>query len=39
MVVARAMDQREVADELRKACMDIALTLGGWRDSAGNASV
>lgn len=30
MVVARAMDNREVADELREACMTVALELGGW---------
>lgn len=39
MVVARAVDDHEVADELRKACMDVALQLGGWRESVGNASV
>lgn len=30
MVVARAMDDRRVADELRDACMSVALELGGW---------
>jgi TetR/AcrR family transcriptional repressor of nem operon len=30
MVVARAMNNREVADELRDACMAVALELGGW---------
>jgi AcrR family transcriptional regulator len=30
MVVARAMENREVADELRDACMGVALELGGW---------
>jgi TetR/AcrR family transcriptional regulator, transcriptional repressor for nem operon len=30
MVVARAMENREVADELRDACMAVALELGGW---------
>ena len=30
MVVARAMVNRAVADELREACMAVALTLGGW---------
>jgi AcrR family transcriptional regulator len=30
MVVARAMENREVADELRDACMTVALELGGW---------
>lgn len=32
MVVARAMADRTVADELRDACMSVALELGGWRD-------
>jgi TetR/AcrR family transcriptional repressor of nem operon len=30
MVVARAMADRAYADELRDACMDVALELGGW---------
>jgi TetR/AcrR family transcriptional repressor of nem operon len=30
MVVARAMDDRAIADELRDACMATALRLGGW---------
>jgi len=30
MVVARAMVNRAVADELREACMAVALKLGGW---------
>ena len=30
MVVARAMINRAVADELRDACMSVALNLGGW---------
>jgi TetR/AcrR family transcriptional repressor of nem operon len=30
MVVARAMADRAVADDLREACMSIALELGGW---------
>jgi len=30
MVVARAMANRNAADELRDACMSIALDLGGW---------
>jgi TetR/AcrR family transcriptional regulator, transcriptional repressor for nem operon len=30
MVVSRAMVDRNVADELRAACMDVALQLGGW---------
>jgi AcrR family transcriptional regulator len=34
MVVARAINNREVADELRDACMAVALELGGWNDGA-----
>jgi AcrR family transcriptional regulator len=30
MVVARALVNRALADELRDACMGVALTLGGW---------
>jgi hypothetical protein len=30
MVVARAMVNRAIADELREACMAVALKLGGW---------
>jgi hypothetical protein len=30
MVVARAMLDRILADELRDACMAVALQLGGW---------
>jgi TetR/AcrR family transcriptional regulator, transcriptional repressor for nem operon len=30
MVVARAIENRVAADELRDACMSIALHLGGW---------
>ena len=30
MVVARAMDDRRCADQLRDACMTVALELGGW---------
>src|SRR6266700_8039491 len=30
MVVARTMVDRALADELRDACMDVALNLGGW---------
>lgn len=30
MVVARALHDREAADELRDACMAVALELGGW---------
>jgi AcrR family transcriptional regulator len=31
MVVARAMDDRALADELRGACMAVAFELGGWK--------
>jgi TetR/AcrR family transcriptional repressor of nem operon len=34
MVVARAIDNRLAADELRAACMSIALHLGGWVDTS-----
>jgi AcrR family transcriptional regulator len=34
MVVARAIENRVVADELRDACMTIALQLGGWVDTS-----
>jgi TetR/AcrR family transcriptional regulator, transcriptional repressor for nem operon len=30
MVIARAMEDRAIADELRDACMTTALKLGGW---------
>jgi len=30
MVVARTMVDRILADELRAACMAVALNLGGW---------
>ena len=30
MVVARALEDRATADELRAACMSVALELGGW---------
>ena len=30
MVVARALENRVHADELREACMGVALELGGW---------
>ena len=30
MVVARAMNNRTLADELREGCMAVALELGGW---------
>jgi AcrR family transcriptional regulator len=31
MVVARAMADRKLADELRKECREVALQLGGWQ--------
>jgi hypothetical protein len=34
MVVARAMVDRALADELRGACMEVALKLGGWRNAS-----
>jgi TetR/AcrR family transcriptional repressor of nem operon len=34
MVVARAMDNRGLADELRDACMAVALELGGWNKAS-----
>ena len=34
MVVARALVDRSLADELRDACMAVALNLGGWSKSA-----
>jgi len=30
MVVARAMVDRTLADELRDSCLKVALNLGGW---------
>jgi AcrR family transcriptional regulator len=30
MVVARSMNNRDLADRLREAAKDVALTLGGW---------
>jgi TetR/AcrR family transcriptional repressor of nem operon len=38
MVVARAINNREVADELRDACMAVALELGGWNEGASRRS-
>jgi AcrR family transcriptional regulator len=32
MVVARALESRELADELRDACTTVAFSLGGWKD-------
>jgi TetR/AcrR family transcriptional repressor of nem operon len=34
MVVARAMADRALADELRDGCMTVALELGGWTQKA-----
>ena len=34
MVVARAMADRAHADELRDACMSVALELGGWHNES-----
>jgi TetR/AcrR family transcriptional regulator, transcriptional repressor for nem operon len=34
MVVARAMVDRALADELRGACMEVALKLGGWHNAS-----
>ena len=34
MVLARSMEDRTLADELRDACMGVALKLGGWKSSA-----
>jgi len=30
MVVARTLDDRRLADQLRASCMGVALGLGGW---------
>jgi hypothetical protein len=30
MVLARSIEERALADELRDACMAVALKLGGW---------
>jgi len=34
MVLARSMENRALADELRDACMGVALMLGGWKSAA-----
>ena len=34
MVVARAMDNRSLADQLRDACRAVALELGGWNKAS-----
>jgi AcrR family transcriptional regulator len=36
MVVARAVVDRKVADDLREACMAMALKLGGWDNDSGS---
>jgi len=38
MIIARASDDRKLADELRGACMSVALKLGGW-DQNGSSRV
>ena len=35
MVIARAIADRALADELRTACMAVALRMGGWEEAAG----
>jgi TetR/AcrR family transcriptional regulator, transcriptional repressor for nem operon len=37
MIVARAMANRDAADELRDGCMSVALQLGGWLETPANA--
>jgi TetR/AcrR family transcriptional repressor of nem operon len=34
MIIARASDDRMLADEVRKACIAVALKLGGWDQTA-----
>jgi hypothetical protein len=34
MVIARASNGRTFADEVRDACMEVALRLAGWDDHA-----
>jgi hypothetical protein len=38
MVVARAINNRDVADELRDACQAVALELGGWNEGTTRSS-
>ncbi len=38
MVVARSMNDRRMADELREASMAVALRLAGWEDDVGSKS-
>jgi AcrR family transcriptional regulator len=35
MVIARAIADRALADELRAACMAVALKMGGWEEGTG----
>jgi TetR/AcrR family transcriptional regulator, transcriptional repressor for nem operon len=37
MVVARAIEDRALADQLRKSCMQVAFKLGGWKAKHANA--
>ena len=39
MVVARALEDRALADELREAAMSVALELGGWQKAQRRASL
>jgi hypothetical protein len=34
MVLARSMDDRTLADEVRDACISVALKLGGWENES-----
>jgi TetR/AcrR family transcriptional repressor of nem operon len=36
MVLARSVDDRTLADDLRDACMAVALKLGGWDNHSGS---
>ena len=36
MVVARALDDRALADDLRESCLALALQLGGWTEHLSN---
>jgi hypothetical protein len=38
MVIARAIADRALADELRGACMAVALKMGGWDETTGSKS-
>jgi hypothetical protein len=39
MIVARTMVDRTLADELRTACMTVALELGGWDERSRSKAV